>query len=551
MQLSIAEEVEIARYVMRDGWINALGCKVPVRSNWNLQLFESLCTSRSDKEVATFLQFGWPIDRNGEVAMMQTYTNHGSANRYQTQVSQYVVNELKHGTLLGPLVTSPFTQQQMGVSPLSTRPKRNSNKRHVIMDLSWPHDGKSVNAGIDKNTYLSAACNLTYPTVDVLCYRVAQLVKQHNMPIYGWKKDMSRAFKQVPLDPSSWAALGFCWMGALFFDKTAVMGCRSAPYICQRTTNAIRHFMYNISYVVYNYIDDFMSLNTLEPAWRSYTAMGNLLRDLGVNESMDKAVEPTQIIEFLGVLYNLIDMTIELPQDKLQQLKDELHRWVKFSYVTRNQLQKMAGKLQFVANCVCAGRVLINRLYDAISSMQDGHRYIMPEQVLRDLCWWKKFLYTYNGKSIMWLVHKEKIDNLVATDASLMGLGGFSHGNYFRKNVNMEHLGIEYGHELNIAHLELLAIIVAVRIWKDTIRGKKFVISCDNQAVVMIINHGRSRNQLLQNMLRQLMYELAMLDAELHVKHIFGVSNTIPDILSRWNQHKKFRTQFELMMHDD
>ena len=202
------QDVEIARYVMQDG----LGCRIPVRSNWNLDLFDSLCTSRSDKEVATFLRFGWPIDRNANIPMTQTYFNHDSANRHHKQVTQYVFNELKHGTLLGPFVSSPFTHEQTGISPLSTRPKRNSSKRRIIMDLSWPHNGISVNAGIDKNKYLGSVCQLTYPTVDALCYRVAQLVKQYNKPIYGWKKDMSQAFKQVPLDPALWGALGFCFM---------------------------------------------------------------------------------------------------------------------------------------------------------------------------------------------------------------------------------------------------------------------------------------------------------------------------------------------------
>ena len=40
-------------------------------------------------------------------------------------------------------------------SPFMTRAKPNSDRRRVIIDLSWPL-GASVNAGIDKNAYLDA-----------------------------------------------------------------------------------------------------------------------------------------------------------------------------------------------------------------------------------------------------------------------------------------------------------------------------------------------------------------------------------------------------------
>ena len=72
------------------------------------------------------------------------------------------------------------------------------------MALSWLLHDHSVNSGIDKDLYLGQPCKIIYPTIDILCEWVATLWKQHKKPIYGWKKDMSRAFKQVPLKLGSW-----------------------------------------------------------------------------------------------------------------------------------------------------------------------------------------------------------------------------------------------------------------------------------------------------------------------------------------------------------
>ena len=46
-----------------------------------------------------------------------------------------------------------------------TRSKPNSDRRRIIVDLSWPQ-GSSVDAGIDKFPYLNSAFALTFPTVD-------------------------------------------------------------------------------------------------------------------------------------------------------------------------------------------------------------------------------------------------------------------------------------------------------------------------------------------------------------------------------------------------
>ena len=230
------------------------------------------------------------------------------------------------------------------------------------MDLSWPRTGGSVNSQISKDYYLDRPCNLRYPTTDDLCKRVTELYgKRQGKRILGWKKDMTHAFKQVLLCPSSWPALGMYWLGALYFDKTAVMGCRSVPYVCQRTTNVIRHIMRNISYIIYNYIDDFMSVEHEDRAWASYHVLGNLLRDLGVFEAEDKVVPPTEVIEFLGILYDLVNMCIQLPEDKKEELKQELRQWVDRRFMTKWKLQKITGKLQFAAACIREGRVFINR----------------------------------------------------------------------------------------------------------------------------------------------------------------------------------------------
>ena len=132
----------------------------------------------------------------------------------------------------------------------------------------------------------------------------------------GYKVDMDRAFKQIFMGMIDWPLLGITWRDRIYFDKTAVMGSRSAPYLCQHVTNFIHHIMLNIEYFVANYVDDFMGLDSQHRIWASFNTLRNLLRDLGASEACEKAVLPTHALEFLGVLFDLLNMTISVsPKD--------------------------------------------------------------------------------------------------------------------------------------------------------------------------------------------------------------------------------------------
>ena len=125
-----------------------------------------------------------------------------------------IEKEMSMGCLLGPFTQLPWSQR-VAVSRMPTRPKKDRLKRRVIMDLSWPHDGRSVNDGIDKDRYLQQQIQLIYPTVDRLC-RVAA---QGGPGMTGYKVDMDRAFKQIFMDIIDWPLLGITWRDRIFLIK--------------------------------------------------------------------------------------------------------------------------------------------------------------------------------------------------------------------------------------------------------------------------------------------------------------------------------------------
>ena len=349
------------------------------------------------------------------------------------------------------------------MSPMSTQPKKDGINRRVIMDLSWPHNGRSVNNGIDKNQYLQQQIQLIYPTVDKL-YKVAA---QGGPGMMGYKVDMDRAFKQIFMDMIDWPLLGITWRDRIYFDKTAVMGSRSAPYLCQHVTNFIHHIMLNIEYFVANYVDDFMGLDSRHRIWASFNTLRNLLRDLGASEACEKAVLPTHVLEFLGVLFDLLNMTISVSPQRLRELKAELGRWRRKNRYTRKQLESLLGKLQFVSNCVRPGRLMVSQLRNALR--KTGNRgAVVNEDMRKDIQWWENFLPVYHMASIMWMEQVVDSDILMATDTCLSGMGGQMYKQYFHIQLLV---GYREQYGFNIVHLELMVIVVGLKKWGPQFSG--------------------------------------------------------------------------------
>ena len=118
-------------------------------------------------------------------------------------MEKYLTKEIQQGAVVGPFDCVPF-EHRVGVFPLSTREKRDTDERRVIMDLSWP-TGESVNDGITKDQFMGFQIKLTFPTIDAMARRVAKL--GHGTLMF--KVDLTRYLRQLGIDPGDYSLLCF------------------------------------------------------------------------------------------------------------------------------------------------------------------------------------------------------------------------------------------------------------------------------------------------------------------------------------------------------
>ena len=80
----------------------------------------------------------------------------------------------------------------------------------------------------------------------------------------------------------------------------------------------------------------------------------------------------------------------------------------------------------------------------------------------------------------------------------------------------------------------MLNILAALRVWQNQWKDKKVGITCDNLAVVQVLNIGRTRDLTLAAIVRNIQFQAAISNIELKVTHVPGKKNVIADLLSRW-----------------
>ena len=278
-------------------------------------------------------------------------------------MDKFISEDIAHGATLGPFETNPF-ESQIHLSPLQTVPKDSvSRDRRIVVYLSYPGD-TSVNAGIPRQTFMGSAYDLHYPSIDNL----ARMVRDKGAGSLLFKKDISRAYRQIFTCPHSWNKTGYSWRGRIYIDIVEVFGLRSSAMAMQRTTNSITHMFRVYGYSCVNYVDDFGGVEFPSKARGAFRVLGLLLDSLNLKENIKKACAPATRMIFLGIMIDTVSMTLSIPAAKLAAAQELLRAWLHRDTATRKQLQSLLGTLNHIAACVRPGRTFLNRMLNTLRS---------------------------------------------------------------------------------------------------------------------------------------------------------------------------------------
>jgi hypothetical protein len=293
------------------------------------------------------------------------------------------------------------------------------------------------------------------------------------------------------------------------------------------------------------YVDDFIGVCLARLADHLWTAFLALLDRLGLkpSETPGHVCPPSTRFIALGIQFDLCKNTIAIPADKLSDIVGLLRLWRWKLEASLRDLQSLLGKLLHVCRVVRSGRLQLSRMLDTMRRAERLQSVVpLDTNFGLDLLWWSENLETWNGVSFL---EFRDFHHMVTLDASTNGavgggpgLGGVCWflGLWFKCGVPLE------CSDWFIADLELLAHIVAFRLWGAAWYGLKIHGLTDSEPCELLLRHGRSR----VNKRLQMARAIASMEHRLQFQWVSGAirsaDNVLADCASRWGDPERRET---------
>ena len=494
-----------------------------------------------DVELVQFLEFGFPLGLSSSPDLECSTRNHGSAYMWYDHVDKFVCNEIQEGGMTGPFLKAPWWNAV--ISPLMTAHKKVMSRR-TVFDATFGE--RSLNNNTPSDHYMGLPCKYTFPKIQ----DYKEMILSCGPGCFMWKRDLSRFFLQLPLDPTEYHRVGVIWRGLFFFFLGLAFGLRYSGLQGQKVTDAVSWILRSLGleeddyrpYNVCNYSDDLGGVEkTMDRAMASYQKLSWLLADLGLDESVKKAEPPTTCITYLGVQFDSVMMTMSVPPEKVTEIKAEIGLWVRKTTITRRDLQSLLGKLFWIGKVVMHARPFMGRLLAQLRTMtnlKDGKKVKLNEESRKDILWWQRYLDTFNGISM--IVNEEPIPltleqllddphQVCAGDATPSGGGAWHGQEYWCRELPA---GLK-DPSIPIHIKEFWIMIVSAKQWGDTWTGRTIVLFCDNDSVCDTIVYKKPQDPSLLSLLREFLYVVVSKKFFPVVRKIGTKDNEMADHISR------------------
>ena len=89
-----------------------------------------------------------------------------------------------------------------------------------------------------------------------MIWSVLIIIKTKGRGCLLFKQDLRRFYRQIGIDIGDSSLVGFSFNGYIYFDKVLPMGFKSAAFITQRVTTAIKYICQILGNSIENYLDD-------------------------------------------------------------------------------------------------------------------------------------------------------------------------------------------------------------------------------------------------------------------------------------------------------
>ena len=534
---------------------NHKGARIPLQhTTLRMDRWRHHLTGYDDgkKEILQLLEYGFPLGlmEDPYPVLESTLSNHGSSYNFYPWWDEFIAKGVANCDLVGGFETVPFPR--VHISPCMTAEKKPSS-RSCVFDASF--GDHSLNNGTPSDIYMGQPIDFAFPRIEDF----RRMVLSCGRGCFIWKRDLARYFLQIPLDPLEYPLVAFIWRSELFFFTKLMFGLRNSGYQAQRLSDAIAWIHQRLGletsveelFRSLNYVDDVAGCEESEErANQSSQALHNLLKDLGLEESLKKAFQPSTSMPFLGVNFDTIKLEMSIPAEKLSEVREEVSLWVRKTTGTKKTLQQLLGKLFWVSKCVKFSRPFMGRLLGQLKAMHhlpNNKKMPLTETCRLDLKWWGRFLRRFNGVEMM-----IPDDPLMLTLDQLSDIGAHVNCGDAQPLGGASYYDDEYWSrpfprwlqdpQIFIHLKEFWVVVVSAWIWGDKWRGKLVYIFSDNDAVVEALSKEKPKDTKMQELLREFLYIVCTKGFTPAFRKIGTKANHEADFMSRCHDPDAIKT---------
>jgi hypothetical protein len=358
-----------------------------------------------------------------------------------------------------------------------------------------------------------------------------------------FKRDMRKAFRQVPADPSSrkWGAFSVrnpdTKLFEVFQHLSLPFGSRSAPLLfCALALVLCQLAAHHMGIPIVSFVDDFFAPGPKSLSSEMFENFRWFVVDLlGFQLKTEKDKNPAASGTLLGVDVTLFEGgngLFDLPPEKRAKYIKRVLDVLESGHLSPGQAAKLAGVLSFATSVSLGrfGRPFLQPIYAIVSGrpldawdlaaglegdhVAQGKASGLPHRLQHALQWWVSILKSFPGRTFAWgRVHKRPVfDGFTdaSAESTFEGLGGvlikgsLSHGWSYRLDNVPEELEVflppRASQKVRIAQLELLAVLIFLRLFAPELRGSYLRMHIDNLSAMYCLINGYSGNSYMSRM---------------------------------------------------
>jgi hypothetical protein len=225
-------------------------------------------------------------------------------------------------------------------------------------------------------------------------WSLRSLLKQGD---YMIRLDLKDAFLSIPIHKDSIRFLCFDWKGTRYSWQRLPFGLTSSPRIFTKVLKPVVAFLRRQGIKLSIYMDDLLMWNSdKEKLLEHLKEVIKTLQSLGFEINFEKSrLIPTQIIDFLGFKLDSVNFTMNLGEEKSNEIMERLKSLSGQDKISGRELASILGKLAAASQALLVAPLHFRRLQKIQGKMlrlrgdiNYENNIVVQGEVFDELVWW-------------------------------------------------------------------------------------------------------------------------------------------------------------------